>query len=425
VSSISLIKRAGQNDASGILQEVGVVMDAVLASIDNKLDSEFTGSEITASLEVLPRLDRLATMWRDLECRADASFFLSWDWIGTWLTEAGIQPLLMIGRRSDQVVALGLLERKLTRIGPLALETLWLNETGSHYFDCINIEFNDFLLDRTCMEESRKACLNELLRVRRNGSLRWHELRWHAAPQDVTRAINPADFHVQVCRTASSALIDLGMLRQNKLDLLEYLSRNTRYGIQRSIRLYEKWGPLRIARATSRKQGLVWLDELRRLHQIRWEAKGECGAFGNPFFDQFVHKILERSPSNSWDILKIVAGGTPIGYLINFSYRGVTMNYQSGFLYDADGRYKPGLVSHLLAVRYFIGKRPDVHTYSFLVGDAQYKSSLSTSSERLNWYSIKPRTLSLLYSWAPLRRCIASLSGRAEEGPRSARRPEQ
>ena len=74
-------------------------MQTVSASTQDELNQEFTGSEITASLEVLPRLDCLAAMWRDLERRADASYFLSWDWIGTWLAEACMQPLLMIGRR--------------------------------------------------------------------------------------------------------------------------------------------------------------------------------------------------------------------------------------------------------------------------------------------------------------------------------------
>src|SRR5262249_16610356 len=150
-------------------------------------------TEVTASLEVLPRLDRLGAMWRDLERRANASFFLSWDWIGTWLSEAAIQPLLMIGRRADQIVALGLLQQKTTRIGPIATHSLFLNQAGNQSFDCVNIEFNDFLLDRACMDEARTSCVHELLRVRRNGSLRWREFHWAAAHHDVTQTLDSCD----------------------------------------------------------------------------------------------------------------------------------------------------------------------------------------------------------------------------------------
>ena len=360
--------------------------------VAGELYHELAGTEVTASLEVLPRLDRLAAMWRDLECRANASFFLSWDWIGAWLTEVSVQPFLMIGRRADKVVALGLLQHKSKRIGPFVWESLFLNQAGDQEFDCINIEFNDFLLDRACMDESRRACVNELLRVRRNGSLRWRELRWAAAHYDVTQMLDPSDFHVHVYNSSSSPLVKLDCIRKEGRHFLEYLSRNTRYSIRRSIRLFEKWGPLQIASATSVEQGLLWLEELRELHQIRWKNRGQSGAFGNPFFEQFVRKIMHLSfPKERWDVLKIVAGETPIGYLINFSYGGITMNYQSGFLYQQDGRYKPGLVSHVLAIHYFMDKRPDIHTYSFLAGDAQYKSSLSTSYEQLNWYRVNPK----------------------------------
>src|SRR5262249_28590514 len=162
----------------------------------------------------LPRLDRLGAIWRDLERRANASFFLSWDWIGTWLGEAGIQPLLMIGRRADQIVALGLLQQKSRRIGPILLQSLFLNHAGKQYFDCVNIEFNDFLLDRSGMDESRKACVKELLRVRRNGSLRWRELHWAAAHYDVPRIFNPHDFDVKIDSSASSPLVNLNMIRK-------------------------------------------------------------------------------------------------------------------------------------------------------------------------------------------------------------------
>ena len=91
-----------------------------------------------------------------------------------------------------------------------------LNQAGSDYFDCVNIEFNDFLLDRTCIDQSRRACLNELLRVRHNGSLRWRELRWAAAPYDVTQVLNPADFRVKLYQSSSSPLVDLDMLRERR-----------------------------------------------------------------------------------------------------------------------------------------------------------------------------------------------------------------
>ena len=354
-------------------------------------DKDITGGEVCASLEVLPPADQLAAMWRGLECRADATFFTSWEWIGTWLAESGARPLLLIGRRAREVVALGLLQRGSSRLTLASSDTLLLHQTGSQYFDCIDIEFNDFLLDRTCQDEARKTCLDELLRVRRNGSLRWGKLIWAASPCRLDQVLK-ADFRFKLFREAPSPLVDVGMLRRERLGYLEYLSANTRYNVRRSMRLYDEWGPLQLSRPTSVDEGLGWLDELRRLHEIRWQAKGKGGAFANPFFGHFLRRIMQRSLREHWDMMKICAGSTAIGYLFNFVYGGMAMNYQSGFLYGPDGRYKPGLVSHVLAVQHYLDQEPNVDGYSFLGGNAQYKRSLATSASQLEWYSIQAIT---------------------------------
>ena len=50
---------------------------------------------IIFSVEPLANLDSLEVMWRDLQARADCSFFLSWQWIGCWLRETGLRPAVV------------------------------------------------------------------------------------------------------------------------------------------------------------------------------------------------------------------------------------------------------------------------------------------------------------------------------------------
>ena len=334
-------------------------------------------------------------MWRDLERRANGSFFTSWDWIGTWLAEFGAHPLLMIGRRAAEIVALGLLQRRSSKLGPLSSDSLLLHQTGSQYFDCIAIEFNDFLLDKTCQDEARNACLNELLRVGRNRALPWKRLIWAASRRNLAELLTTTDFRIEVFEESPSPFVDLGKLRRERRNYPKCLSANTRYHVRRSMRLYEDWGPLQLTRAMTADEGLEWLEDLRRLHEVRWQAKNKKGAFANPFFSHFIKKIV-HDLNERLDILKICAGETAIGYLCNFIYGGMAMNYQSGFLYGPDARYKPGYVSHLLAVQHYLDKRADVDGYSFLGGDAQYKLSLATSTIQLRSYIIKPGVTSYI-----------------------------
>ncbi|RWD74614.1 MAG: hypothetical protein EOS48_32470, partial [Mesorhizobium sp.] len=39
---------------------------------------------IEITVETLPDIARLETVWKELEARATHSFYLSWLWIGTW-----------------------------------------------------------------------------------------------------------------------------------------------------------------------------------------------------------------------------------------------------------------------------------------------------------------------------------------------------
>jgi CelD/BcsL family acetyltransferase involved in cellulose biosynthesis len=73
------------------------------------------------------------------------------------------------------------------------------------------------------------------------------------------------------------------------------------------------------------------------------------------------------------------AGGTSFGYLYNFVMDGVVYNYQSGFLYESDGRYKPGLVTHALAIQHNVDGGNQ--TYDLLMGDQRFKRSLAMQEE--------------------------------------------
>ena len=69
-----------------------------------------TTTAIDVRLTTLPPLGDLAETWRSLERVAEPSFFQSWHWIGCWLEESGLRPRLLIARRGQAVVGLGLVQ---------------------------------------------------------------------------------------------------------------------------------------------------------------------------------------------------------------------------------------------------------------------------------------------------------------------------
>src|SRR5665213_3235508 len=107
--------------------------------------------ELRFSLTEIADIGDLEAQWRDLETRADASFFQSWSWIGTWLAgmPAGLTPLVARCTSAGDTVALGIIVRSHRRRHFLwRPRRLLLNETGDTSFDLLFIEHNGFLAER-------------------------------------------------------------------------------------------------------------------------------------------------------------------------------------------------------------------------------------------------------------------------------------
>lgn len=357
-------------------------------------------------------LPALEALWRSLQTRADHSFFLDWNWVGTWLAETGAAAGALIGREpaGGDVVLLGALMPN-TRRGLLRLpvQGLHLHDTGREEIDVITIEYNGFLVDPAWRGRAEAAAIDFLMRPEGVGGHRRDELHM----QGVTEPFEPVglgdDLVCDIMARRPSWQVHLNALRLEGRDYLSGLSANTRYQIRRSMRLYERRGPLLTERARDVAEGIAFLEALKRLHQGYWTKRGETGSFAYPFFERFQRRLIEIClPTGEVELLRISAGGEEIGYLYNFVHDGRVLSYQSGFHYEADPRLKPGLVSHTLC----IGRHLDegAQCYDFLAGDARYKASLGEIGPTMTYWRIE-RPTPLLRVEKALLRLIGRLRG--------------
>jgi CelD/BcsL family acetyltransferase involved in cellulose biosynthesis len=349
---------------------------------------------INVSIEPLDSLDRIETMWRDLEARADGSFFLSWHWIGCWLRESGLRPALVVGRLDGRVVSLALFTcRQVWRRRWLRTNTLFLHETGDPALDINFIEYNGILVDRTLGEAAIERCLAFLIGARAIGNVSraWDELYLGGIPEGYIKIVERCGLALRIAARKPTAAVDFTGLRENRRAYLDDLSANTRYQIRRSMRLYEKRGPLRLDAARDGTQVLAFLDELKVLHQRRWEPRGKSGAFSYPFLERFHRSLIARSLlEGNAELLRISAGGQSIGYLYNFIWRGWVGTYLSGFAYEPDARLKPGLVSYYLCAERHLANGMAVQ--DFLAGGERYKTSLGKPGPDMLWLALqRPR----------------------------------
>ncbi len=332
-------------------------------------------NEPVIAVESWPGLDALGALWRDLEDRADITFYLTWHWIGTWVEEAGLQPHLLVARDGGRLVGLGLFVAGLQRRhrGLLRSRTLFLHETGDPEIDINCIEYNGFLVDRAYGERLERQMLDVALSTPDLPA--WDELRLGGVLERYPAMASGIKAHLVSSR--ATAQVDLEAVRASGKGYLDSLSSNTRYQTRRAMKLYARRGPLVLETARSVEEALGFLDGLKALHQRYWLARGSRGAFGYPFLERFHRRMIARAfPAGEVELLRITAGEAPIGYLYNFIHKGWVGTYLSGFAYEEDAKLKPGYVSFALCVEHHLQR--DSRVVDFLAGELRYKTSLGT-----------------------------------------------
>ncbi|HEX3757536.1 MAG TPA: GNAT family N-acetyltransferase [Kofleriaceae bacterium] len=341
-------------------------------------------------LDTIPLAERsrIRGVWCALEAASPPPYFLSWAWVETWLDSLppSADVALCVARRAGAPVAaffLGTRTRWRHRV--LRSRELHWNMTGHAAYDEICIEYNGMVHDGT------PPPLAEIV-ARLPGA--WDEVYLPALDADgpVARGLaglSEASLRVRTESRVPAPTVDLARVRDGG-DYLKLLGGSTRSQIRRSQKLYGARGKLALEVAASPQQAAAVFDELVDLHRRAWRDRGEAGAFV-PFVHAFHRRLIERRfAAGEIQLLRVRAGDTTVGCLYNFVWRGDVLFYQSGLAYETDGKLKPGLVCHALAVDH--AARAGHRWYDFLAGQSRYKQSLATDARALVWARIqKPR----------------------------------
>jgi protein-tyrosine-phosphatase/predicted ATP-grasp superfamily ATP-dependent carboligase/CelD/BcsL family acetyltransferase involved in cellulose biosynthesis len=334
----------------------------------------------TFSLSPVGDLAETEDIWRDLERRSKASFFITWDWIGCWLKQANSPGFLLSGTLSGRVILLGIISPALyRRHGFISSEALLLNQLGRPELDCITIEYNGFLIDKDAGSSTVLACLEFLKKpeVATIVGRPWDEIHLDGVPDNFETQVKGSGLIVWQKSRKPSWRVDLDSIRSSGGSCLDHLSANTRYQIRRSMRLYEKHGALTAKRARNLDEAMHYYSEMEQLHQRYWQSRGQAGAHAFPFYGKFHRALLASCLSRGTaELVRVAAGEATIGYVYNFVHDGWVYAYQTGLDYGANPKLKPGLVAHYLCIERHLSE--GAHCYDFLAGDSRYKRSFGT-----------------------------------------------
>lgn len=311
--------------------------------------------------------------------------FVSGAWMRTWLESYGdrVEGEWLRWDDGGRVVAGCLLAAVVARKGPVRLRKLYFNATAEAAERTPLAEYNQVL----CLpgyEEPVREGLVELLR-----RSAWDVLHLSGCVEGgfLDQAIGPALPAAWMRRDSRPApYVDLRDPAFRTAEAL--MSANVRSQVRRCAKQYEaRHGRIELTRASSAEEALRDLDALARLHHARWAARGLPGTFDDPTILDFHRRLIPRLwASDQVDLLRARTGDQDIGYLYNFRVGGKVYAFQSGFAYEKETKYKPGLLTHKLAIDHYADG--GLAEYDFLAGDGQYKRSLANKCRTLNWTDV-------------------------------------
>lgn len=331
-------------------------------------------------------LERLEALWRDLEGRASPTVFLSWQWLGHWLAVYEPQAQVLEVTQGDRVVGLGIVvQTEERRHGVLRSNCLRLHQTGHRQQDQIWIEYNGFLAEQGMEASVAAACLKHLC----NDMTQWDEFIVGAIDAEEARHYAElTGLFAHLRWEAPCYGVDLDALRRSGQHYLDTLTRNTRYQINRSHRLYEAWGAVELVRPDSAEEAVAIFDSIGPLHLNRWGAGPDQSGYANPDFVRFHRSLIQDQwASGGVDLVSVKAGDDMIASFYNLLYDQKVYFYLGGMKTEPDNRYKPGLLGHSLCIEDY--RHHGFHYYDFMGGDERYKTQLGSLHKQLVQVSLQ------------------------------------
>ncbi|MBX3158003.1 MAG: GNAT family N-acetyltransferase [Deltaproteobacteria bacterium] len=326
-------------------------------------------------LDPLAHGSRVAETWTRLAAR---SYFTSWGWIENWLAclPRGVAPRLAVW--DDGATACFLTRRLDVRRRVIASRAYYLNVSGVPRLDELLVEYNGVV--------GREPSLAELVDGLPGG---WDEIMLPGLRADAFGGVHEGDrgrYRVLVERRVPCYQVPLAKVRAH--DYPSLLSSQTRSQLRRAQRLARVKD---VEVAATVPEALAIYAELVELHGASWRAKGQPGAFADPWFDRFHRRLIaERFAAGEIQLVRVRGADRTIGCLYNFVHAGRVLQYQTGFAMYDDNAQKPGYVAHAAAIAHSAASGLDV--YDFLAGEMRYKKSLSTDADALVWVRVqRPR----------------------------------
>ncbi len=325
-------------------------------------------------------------MWSRLSHRLENSSMATHPaWVQSWIDNYGdeVPFRFLVGEADDQVRGIALLTAGIEqKYGPFPVKTLHVGTAGEALQGTIKVEYNRLLVE----PEYSQAFLNGLVNTISNDTS-WEVFNLDGFAEDELRPWK-THFPNSAIRYRDSLYFDFEEAREKNSDVISQLGKSTRSNIRRRIK---KLGKLETEWATNLAQSAEIFEELVELHQERWNATGEPGAFANPKFLNFQRQLIVQLIAEEKLVLfRVRHESKTVGCLMLLVDQNRMLDYLSGF--ESFEKYPSiGLITHYLCMEEALKR--GFSAYDFLVGEKQHKNNLSTHCNQLCWLTFNRPSL--------------------------------
>jgi CelD/BcsL family acetyltransferase involved in cellulose biosynthesis len=235
-------------------------------------------------------------------------------------------------------------------------------------------------LDMLCRPEDRAYCLAAVVETLHG--LAWDSIVLRYLPAgSILRELaqgRAAPGEGMVDAAGMCPIADLG---EGFEPFLEKLSSKTRYRMRRCLREADA-GHVTFKVSDDSNRDAMFQD-LRDLHQLHWQQRGEPGCFAAERFLEFHHRLIGAWGASGRAVLAgLYADDGPLAMLYGFVEHGKYHSYQAGLRRESvPGVHSPGVFANLLLMRHLSGQ--GVRAFDFLRGQSSYKLQLSTTQDSL------------------------------------------
>jgi CelD/BcsL family acetyltransferase involved in cellulose biosynthesis len=339
-------------------------------------------------IQDLSEFDKLEPAWTQLLSKSRSnSITLTWEWMRTWWTIYHDMRRLCLITVYDSGRLIGVAPM-LSRCKPflhyrlLPFRRIELLASGEESGHRVCSDYIDWIAEAGRESEVISNILDYLCNVLRG---EWEELILPDISEDspnippLRHETQRKNLEFEIMNREPCSII---RLPETWDAFLNNVSSGLRYKIRRGRRELEKLnGDYHVITHASELEEAI--NTLIELHQKRWTAKGESGAFASQKRTLFHQIFIPIALHQNWlrlGLLKV--NGQPIGAIYNFQYNGRIYFYQSGILIPDDNHLRPGLLMHSFEVEWAI--KAGYKEYDFLKrGHSDYKEAWATNRRNL------------------------------------------